>query len=408
MPPAPAPPPPVPPPPAADFGVAPAALPPAPVGGTAPVPTVSWGATPGADTTTPPAPEKKFNPFYFTRFTWGNTVGLNTLGVGQQYISPTPNYTMSFALNLRYYFLTLPRDKMYVNVAGEVDVELTDSANTSTTTAHQPLLSDIIVSTGYGHTVYESVDKQWKTTPGISASFALPTSLASQSTSKYLTIGLNALLVQSLPLAGNKSDWFPDVLVFGSAGYSHLFSKCYVSCNGGAPAQYPRQIAGGAAGDVAATTAQSDQLGASSLAIDKATLNLTYYLSIYKDLSLGNTWAFQAPFKHSLAEATIGGVPTGNVTIPASYTGSLNSTTTFDVSLSYIIFNTARVDLGYQNITPELNDNLGARNSVFYTPGGSAFYGNVALYIDSLIDKAINPPDKKTALSLGRFHPIKN
>ncbi len=368
------------------------------------MPTVAWGGGGPGDTAAPPAPEKKFNPFYFTRFTWGNTISLNTVGLGNSYISPTPDYTMSFGLNLRYYYLNLPHDKAYVNVAGEVAVEVTDSANTSTTTEHEPLLSDIVVATGYGHTVFESADKDTKTTPGIAISAALPTSLASQSTGKYLTLGVSANLVQSIGLAGHKSDWFPDVLMLGSVGYSHLFSHCYLACNGGAPASYPKLLAGNAGGDVAAQQTYSDQLGASSFAIDKATLNFTYYLTIYKDLSLGNTWAVQMPFKHSFPATTVG-TNTGNVMVDASYTGTLNPVTTFDVSLSYVLFNTARIDLGYQNITPELNDNMGERNSVFYTPGGSAFYGNVALYIDSLIDRAINPPDKKSALSLGRFHP---
>ncbi len=80
----------------------------------------------------------------------------------------------------------------------------------------------------------------------------------------------------------------------------------------------------------------------------------------------------------------------------------VNPTTTFDVSLSYLLFNTTRIDLGYQSISPELVDNAGQRVSVFWTPA-AVFYGNVALYIDTLIDKAMSPPDKKQALRAGRF-----
>jgi hypothetical protein len=388
--------------------VAPAALPPAPIGSSnAPVPTVSWGAAPSADTTAAAAPEKKFNRFTFTRFTWGNSVSLQSVGLGESFQSPAPSYTQSFSLNLRYYYLALPRDKAYVNVSGEVDVELTDSPNTSTTYVRQPLLNDILIGTSYGHTVYESANKETKITPGVGLSFALPTSLASQSTGKYLTLGVTANLVGSIGLAGSKSDWFPDGLAFVSAGYSHLFSRCYLSCNGGAPAQFPRQLAGNTAGDVASVQSFSDQLSAASLAIDKVTFNFTYYLSLYKDLTFGNTWAIQAPFKHAFSSTTVGTL-TGAAPIAASYPGEINPVTTFDVSFSYVLFNTARIDLGYQNITPELLDNNGQRNNVFYSIGGSAFYGNASLYIDNLIDKAMNPPDKKTALSLGRFHPIQH
>ena len=69
----------------------------------------------------------------------------------------------------------------------------------------------------------------------------------------------------------------------------------------------------------------------------------------------------------------------------------------------YLLFNTTRIDLGYQATSPELLDNAGQRVSIFWTPA-SVFYGNVSVYIDSLIDKAMNPPTKQQALSGGRFH----
>jgi hypothetical protein len=227
-------------------------------------------------------------------------------------------------------------------------------------------------------------------------------------------MGLNAIIAQALPLAGNKSDWFPDVIAFGTFGYYHLFSKCVTACNPIA-ATYPRSngsgnYAGGVSdGNSSVTlpnTTPDDQLAAAALAIDKFKLNLTYYLTIYKDLSLGNTWEIMFPPKQSLSATNIN-IPTGPVPIGQSDTGSLNPVTTFDVSLSYLLFNTARIDLGYQNITPELNDHTGTRNSVFYSVGGSAFYGNVAVYIDSLIDKALNkqtPAEPRRRLAEGRFH----
>jgi len=410
----PAPPPPAPPPPApppVEFGVAPASLPSAPVGSSTPVPSVSWGATPGADTTTPVAPveEKPQSKFYFTRFTWGNAVSASTVGVGQNYISPTPTYDQTFTLNLRYYVVNDPLDKVYVNVNAGVSVEVTDSANTTTTLQHEPLLNDIVVGAGYGHTVYQSADREWKTTLGVGASVVLPTSIVSQGQGKYLTPGVSLLIAQALPLAGARSDWFPDLLAFGSVGYSHIFSQCYTPCNATA-ASYPRQAGpanladatgGGGATVVLPETSADDQLAAGSMAIDKVRLGLTYYLTIYKNLSLGNSWEIQAPFKHQFPATGTVVTPTGTVPLAGSVT-AVNPVTTFDLSLSYVFFNTARVDLGYQNITPELVDNMGGRNSIFYTPGGSEFYGNVSLYIDSLIDRATGTPDPKK-LARGRF-----
>ncbi len=107
------------------------------------------------------------------------------------------------------------------------------------------------------------------------------------------------------------------------------------------------------------------------------------------------------PFKHQFSPTTIT-TPTGTVPLGTSTMGSLNPTTTFDISLSYVLFHTVRLDFGYQNVTPELVDNMGTRNSVFYSPGGATFYGNVSLYIDSLLDKALSPSDPKKT-SQGRF-----
>ncbi len=153
-------------------------------------------------------------------------------------------------------------------------------------------------------------------------------------------------------------------------------------------------------------TSSDDQLAGGSLPIDRARFNLTYYLTIYKDLSLGNTWEIVAPFKHQFPATSTVTTPTGTAPLTGSVT-VVNPQTTFDISLSYVLFETARIDIGYQNITPELNDNMGARNSVFYTPGGSELYGNVSLYIDSLLDKA-KGPEPRRALAQGRFHRVDN
>ncbi len=387
--------------------MAPAALPSAPVGSSAPVPSVSWGATPGADTTTPPAEEKPQSPFYFTRFTWGNQASTQLFGVGgENYLSSDAQYIMNFALNVRYYFLNRPLDKAYVNVNASFEVELTDTPSTSTTTAHQPLLNDTVVGIGYGHTVYQSVDKQWKTTPGISGSFVLPTSLASLDQGKYLSTAINANLIQAVPLAGNKSDWFSDLLVFGIVGYTHTFSQCTTACNGGAPTNVIRQVGqvGTPSGqDVSSIDVHSDQLAAGRLALDKVKFNGTYFLTLYKDLSLANTWEISLPLKPDLPVTTVTNPPTGPATLTSS-PAPVNPVTTFDVSLAYLLFNTARIDIGYQSVSPELTTgNAGQRVSVFWTPE-AVFYGNVSIYIDSLIDKAINPPTKQQALSGGRFH----
>lgn len=377
-------------PPPADFGVAPAALPAAPAP-SAPPPTVSWGAQPPGDTTTPattPAPEKKGNPFFFTRFTWGNSATTQMFGIGQDYQgSDGQQYVMDFGLNLRYYAINEPLDKLWINVNGGVGVELTNADNT--TTKHQPLLKDTSVGLGYSHNVYRNADKTIVTTPGISANYILPTSLASREQGKFGSLSMSAALTQVLPIAGPKSDWFSDIFIVGSVGWSHLFSKATTPVNDIVGIVRPRQGLDPTTPDV------GEQLSGGAFAHDNARLNFTYYLTIYKDLSLGNTWEILMPFKYQFGDTNCVKIDTGCVAVGKSQT-AFNPITTFDIGLSYSLFNMARIDVGYTNTTLALDDNQGHRRSIFYGPD-AAFYGNVSVYIDSILDKTLNLTGEKTA-----------
>ena len=382
-----------PPPPAAEFGVAPAALPAAPAA-SAPVPVVSFGAAPAADSATA-TPEKKGNPFFFTRFNWGNTASTKIFGVGGSYISnDDEQYTMEFSLNLRYYVLNETYDKVWVNAGLGFATELTNSD--STTKLRQPMMNDTSIGAGYSHMVYRNADKTVSTTPSIGLTMVLPTSLASREEGKYMSTRVGAGIAQLLPLGGPKSDWFSDIFIIGSASWNHLFSKATTATNGIASLQRPRQGADG-------SEYRSDQLSLSGFSRNSAALNFTYYLTIYKDLSLGNTWGISIPDKYAFSAVPCVAISTGCVMVGASNKGSLNPTTTFDLGLSYTLFNTARIDLGYQSISPELGDNSGKRRSIFFGPDAS-FYGNVSIFIDNILDKAINPATKaEKKLASGRF-----
>lgn len=385
-------------PPPVEFGVAPAALPAAPVSNQ-PVPTVSWGAQPGGDTATPtPAtPEKKQNPFFFTRLTWGNSGTTQMFGIGQNYQgSEGQRYDMDFTLNLRYYAVNEPLDKLYVNASLGMTTELTNSD--TTVRKRQPYFKDLPIGVGYSHTVYRNADKTIVTSPVISVNYSLPTSVQTRAAGKYGSLAASLGLLQLLPIAGPKSDWFSDIYIVGVAGWSHLFSKATTAVNDNYNASHPRQ------GLDPLVPADLDQIGGTYFSHDNVRLNLTYYLTIYKDLSLGNTWEVVVPFKYTGSAGQCVTIDTGCVPVPASQAGTRNYQTTFDIGLSYVLFNTARVDLGYTNTTLALDDNQGHRRSVFYGPD-AVFYGNVSLYIDSLLDKALNltGEQKKTAMPGGRF-----
>jgi hypothetical protein len=383
-------------PPPAEFGVAPAALPAAPAA-SAPVPAVNFGTQPAGDTTTPApaAPEKKSNPFFFTRLTWGNTGSTQMFGIGKDYQgSEGQRFDMDFSLNLRYYAVNEPLDKLYFNAGLGLTTELTNSDVTSK--KHTPYFKDLPLGVGYSHTVYRNADKTVVTSPSVSLSYSIPTSEASRAQGKFGSLSANLGLAQILPLAGPKSDWFSDIFIIGVAGWSHLFSKATTPVNDNVSIIRPRQ------GLDPLLPASQDQLSSGWLTHDNARLSLTYYLTIYKDLSLGNTWEVSMPFKYSGSSGQCVTIATGCVPVGASDPGSRNYTTTFDLGLSYVLFNTARIDLGYQNVSAALDDNKGLRRSIFYGPD-SAFYGNVALYIDTILDKTLGLTEQKKTAANGRF-----
>jgi hypothetical protein len=368
--------------------VAPAAAPGAP--GTFGAPPVAWNPAPPppalpVDAAPVEAP-KKPNPFGFTRFTWNNSASTKIFGVGGDYISTDDEvYSMDFGLNIRYAFINTPKNKLFVNVAGGVEVELTDGA---TLRRRQPLLRDTSVGIGYNRSLFVSDDKETRTSVQLSGSASLPTSDLSRQQGKYLGSGLTAAVFHSQKLAGSKSDWFPDVFVYGGVNWGHTFSRAYTPTSTDlAVTQRPRQIS---CDKELGCADQSDQLSGYSLTHDTLRFSGAFYLSIYKDIiSLGNSWEIAERYKYAFGDicvnvpTTEGCEPVGRLT-NAAKRGAL---TTFDVSVSYNIpDNLGRVDFGYTNTTNQLGED-GLRRSVFYSPDAQ-FYMNLVAYLDGIYDKA--------------------
>lgn len=333
--------------------------------------------------------EKPPSRFRFTRLTWTNAASAKIFGLGEDYQGTEDSvYAMELNLNLRYYFVDTWTDFAYVNAALGASVELTNSD--TTTLLHQPMLKDTSLSVGYGRTVYRSASHGTWTAPGLSTTFVLPTSYVSQDQGKYLSLGLNGVIMQSVELAGMKSSWLSDILVIGSVGYSHQFSRGYVPTY---PllAERPRLGPDG-------SEYLSDQITMSSFATDMARLNLTYYLSLYKGLSLANTWDVALPVKHQFPGGRLN-LATGAMVYGPSAMAS-NVITTFDVALSYLFSDVVRLDLGYMNVTPVLLDTSAQWQSLFYSTD-AVFYGNVVLYFDGLADKLWPGPQEKTPMAQG-------
>jgi hypothetical protein len=392
-----------PPAPSPPVGVAPAAMPAAPPPvAAAPV---NWGgAPPASDTVKPEAAKKKPNPWGFSRFTWSNSGSAKIFGVGDNYIgTEDETFTMDFGLNLRYTFLSEPKSKAYVNLAGGVEVELTNSD--TTTTKHEPVLRDTSIGVGFSQALVASADKETKTTWIISAGASLPTSKLSQDSGKYIGTSLTTGIVHAQKLAGSKSDWFPDVLLFGTINWGHSFTRATTPTNDAANILARQRRTAPPAGCGGGSECQENsfiQLSGYSVTHDRLKLNATYYLSIYKDVvSIGNSWEIEQKYKYKPTAVDCITTTTGCTPIQAGNTPTdRNVGTTFDVSVSYAIpENLGRVDLGYVNTTGNLKDD-GTLRSVFYSPDAQ-FYLNLVAYFDGIYDKAAGKPDANTRQRIG-------
>lgn len=379
--PAPAPVAPTPPEPAA---VAPTALPAAPPPVT-PAPVNGSAAPPTPATTTPEAP-RKGNPFSFTRFAWTHSGSTKIFNVGA--VSAEDDvYAMDFGLNIRYTFFSQPKTKLFVNVAGGVEVELTNSP--TTLLKREPRLRDTSAGLGVTRRLFTSADKETSTSLQVVGSALLPTSPVSRRQGRYLGTNLSAAIFHSQNLAGSDADWFQNVFVLGSIGWGHNFSRAYTPTSTElAVTQQPRQV--NCNGEAGCLSTSSDQLGGFSLTHDTIRFGGGMFMSVYKDvLSLNNYWEISERYRYVFADTCVnlpttqGCEPTGRLA-NATIRGAV---TTFDISFSYTLMdNLGRVDLGYTNTTNQIGED-GLRRSVFYSPDAQ-FYLSLSAYLDGIYDKA--------------------
>ena len=268
-----------------------------------------------------------------------------------------------------------------------MNIELTNSDTTQY--YREWLWKDTQLSLGWAHVAYESKDSEWKTTPAISISALLPTSKASNAEGKYFQGGLGLSDRSIVKIRGTKSDWFPNALVVAGASYQHLFARSYDPTL--ASPFRVRQDAYGMNTD-------TDQLSMSSFNQDQLKFSFIYYLTIWKDLSFGNAWGITVPFKHQFTPGACDvDILTGCVSTPNQATATTGiPITNFDVSLSYDFFGLGRLDVGYNNETPELGYG-GQRTNIFYNVETAQFYVDVVAYLDGIYDKTAEKLRKNKA-----------
>ena len=194
-------------------------------------------------------------------------------------------------------------------------------------------------------------------------------------------MGIGATL--DAPLRGGDG-WLDGLFVTVGMDWSHLFSRANQPTGTSADVTLrPRQ----------AVVSSTDQLEGGSFTHDAVSLRLSYWLNLWGDLSFGNAWGYQIPFKYSPGSPDCIKVASGCVQpAQAPSSGSAIPVTAFDLSLGYAFARLVWAEIGYSNVSSSLGED-GTRRSVFYSPEAQ-FYLSGTVFLDGAlgrITRALRP-----------------
>lgn len=328
------------------------------------------------------------NPFRTSSFIWTLNASTQTLGVGQDYIgSEGEVVSMEFSFNPRFSFINSKTNWAWAGLNIPWSVELTNSDVTSK--RQQVLFGDMQIQTAYNRTFYRGKEGL-SFLGGPRFSVGLPTSLVSQNNGTYARTVLGLGLISNVPF--HSGDAFNGVFFSAATNWQHLFSEANVPVY--EDLRLPRQTGTG-------QTLQSDILSGIPFVRNQITASLSYWLTIVGDLSFGNTWGIQVPFRDEqiVTDCDVYIENEGCKSImPSADASNATPATVFDVSLNYTVANLVQLGLGYNNTTSQLGPD-GRRRSMFYSPDAQ-FYLSAFVFLDSIYSKvAPKQEPKKSALA---------
>jgi len=357
---------------------------------------LQFGEAAGPDTLEPAALEPTPLPWRGTTFTFNQAATTTVFGVGRNNIgSEGEFYGWDFTLRPSYFLLDQPQDKLAATAEIGWATELTNSDTTADRNETQ--FKDVQLGLRYTRNIWESggADKgEYATSGGASLRFLLPTSPLSYDTGKYLTVALGPDIRQKIKLLGKKADGLNNVTVGLGLTYAHLFSRSYTPTNSDLHIQ--RQNATGQSFD-------SDQLRGSSFDIDRLTTRLSVGIPLYKDLALQTAFGLISRWRHDFEDGAGEGCDVAVANDPCVEASRLedrvlyHANTSFDLALSYPVYEVVDLTLGYSNDTAQIGED-GQRRSMFYSPDAQ-FYLDITANLDVIFLKATRRDTRKASAS---------
>jgi hypothetical protein len=395
---------------ASPVGAQPAPTPPAPVGAPDPhpsaappqppeqpaeAPPVQWSTPAEAemDAVTPDEEKTKLL-WRGSTFTFNQAGTTTVFGVGRDNIGGEDEF-YGWDFTFRPIVYLLDRGKDTVRAFADIGwaTELTDG---STVERRETQFKDVQLGVRYGRELWKSggvKSDDYKTDGSLSLRAALPTSPVSYRAGRYLTLALSPQVSQKVKLLGTKADGLNDVTVTLGLTYAHLFARATQPTNRRAE-RYRMNKSG---------TFLSDALGGSSFDIDRLTTRLGLTLPLYKDLSLATAYGLISRwrgFDGSDCEVAVPNVEGGCVSADRlENSAKYQVMASFDLALSYPLYEVVSLTLGYNNETNQLGED-GKRRNFFYSPDAQ-FYLDITANLDSIYSKVTGRGAKKPSTAAG-------
>jgi len=372
---------------------------------------LTWN--PQGDTGAKPAEPKKAKPrpkklnWRNTSFVWDQTATGQTVGLGKDFQSRDPNYTMTFSLRPRYY--------IYDDSAADVSTLGTAAAANAATKTTISVRGDIGLSREFTNSDATTKKGEWTATDAqlylalvrqlyskgdVSTigvvdvpKLTFPSSKFSYDAGRYMELGTTVAAIQQLPLLGSKSDFLQILSLEAAASYSHWFTRAtqatqpnlsYVRMN-------PQGIA-----------LPGDQLGGAAFAEHQADFTIADELMITDRISWSNQFSWRPYWKYTFNNQANCVQITGECVTPSTVDNPTHYSvvTLFDTELDVRVLDQLSIAAGYANVTPQIGPD-GKRRNIFYSPD-AVVYLTATAYLDQIYKTFTKPSaSKQTALLRG-------
>jgi len=342
--------------------------------------TVDGGTQGSASAEPSPPPEAKWRG---STFLAQQRVGLDTVGVGQDYQSRNPFYDIGLYLRPRFYLWE--RGAWSQSVRGQFvgSYEVTNSE--STTDENEFLIEDSLLGLQTDYTFEKGSDHPTLVTLQLPR-FSIPTSKASRNVGKILDLGLRLLVDHTVPLR-KESRILPSGRVAVRAGYMYGFVK-----NTTPTADELNQVTMSVDGHLV----ENNQVSGAAFAQHMGVIRGIIGADIVRDLV---NFAFEMGIDparpYDLPPATVC-TATGCYDPPPGDDPRRSVTTYLDAYVTGVLFDgVLEASLGYENITGQLDGN-GQRRNPFYSPYAK-LYLSLELYLDKLYGTLAAPSRRQVA-----------